>query len=128
MRDSERFLYQTDKLAAALQCGIDELPDFLGVSRASFYGYRRGQRNISGKAWAKLEAAEERVRRGALDDTVQIEVDRQEVQKEKRKELSELILQALEMAQEENTDLRERLAAAEAELARLKNEVNRESA
>lgn len=59
MRDFDTFSSRTDTLATSLGCGIDDLPDVLGVSRASLYGYRKGRRNISNKAWAKLEQAEQ---------------------------------------------------------------------
>ena len=52
------FLRRSDTLAQKLGVNVDELPDILGVSRASLYGYRRGKRKVSNKAWAKLEAAE----------------------------------------------------------------------
>ena len=53
------FLRRTDTLAARLRCNLDDLPEYLGISRASLYGYRKGHRAISGKSWRLLEAAEQ---------------------------------------------------------------------
>lgn len=52
------FLRRTDFLAHHLKCEIERLPDMLGISRASLFGYRSGARPITNKAWRKLEAAE----------------------------------------------------------------------
>lgn len=60
MREDEIFLRRTDQLAIQMRQNVDDLADVLGVSRASLYGYRKGQRKISSKAWLKLEDAERR--------------------------------------------------------------------
>lgn len=52
------FLRRTDDLAVRLGKKTEDLPELLGISRASLFGYRSGKRNITGKAWSKLEAAE----------------------------------------------------------------------
>lgn len=49
---------RTDALAVALGCDVQDLPEILGFSRASLFGYRSGKLNVSSKALAKLEAAE----------------------------------------------------------------------
>jgi hypothetical protein len=50
---------RTDALAAKLGVDINELPDIIGVSRASLFAYRSGRNRVSQKAWAKLTEAEE---------------------------------------------------------------------
>lgn len=52
------FLRRTDFLANRLTCEIERLPEILGISRASLFGYRSGARPITNKAWRKLESAE----------------------------------------------------------------------
>ena len=41
-----------------MRVNIETLAENLGISRASFWGYRTGNRPISQKAWRKLEDAE----------------------------------------------------------------------
>lgn len=41
-----------------LGLNVQELPDVIGISRASLFSYRTGNRPLSSKAWRKLEAAE----------------------------------------------------------------------
>ena len=74
----EIFLRETDTLAHVLGCGIDDLPAVIGVSKASFYGYRKGNRNISAKAWAKLDSVIEknRVPKSEMMDDLRKEVNR----------------------------------------------------
>lgn len=48
---------------------VDDLADVLGISRASLYGYRKGQRKVSAKAWLKLEEAEREAGIGQETDT-----------------------------------------------------------
>lgn len=60
MREDEIFLRRTDQLAIQTRRNVDDLADVLGVSRASLYGYRKGQRKVTPKAWLKLEEAERR--------------------------------------------------------------------
>lgn len=52
------FLKRTDELALRLGVNVQDLPDVMGVSRASLFCYRTGNRPITSKAWRKLEAAE----------------------------------------------------------------------
>lgn len=52
------FSERTDALAVRLDTDLGGVMERLGMGRASFFGYRTGKRPISGKAWAKLEAAE----------------------------------------------------------------------
>jgi hypothetical protein len=52
------FSRRSDVLALALGIDLGELATRLDMGRASFFSYRTGKRPISGKAWAKLEAAE----------------------------------------------------------------------
>lgn len=55
---SWNFSERTDALAQKLGCDLGDLCAELGMGRASFFSYRTGKRPISGKAWAKLAAAE----------------------------------------------------------------------
>ena len=54
----ETFLQRSEILAEMLHLSVEEAAEQIGVSRASFWGYRSGARSISPKAWRKLEAAE----------------------------------------------------------------------
>ena len=121
------FLERTDALAQKLGINVQELTDVLGIGRASLFCCRTGKRPITAKTWLKLEEAEREADKKARsdlrwEDTVQIEVDRQEAAETKRKDLSELLVKALEMAQEENTELRARVAELEGELAAVRKE------
>jgi hypothetical protein len=60
------FLRRTDYLAEKLGITLDDLPDLLGFSRASLFGYRMGKRSITRKAWLKLTEAEKAA--GLLED------------------------------------------------------------
>jgi hypothetical protein len=51
-------LRRTDDLAVRLGVNVQDLPDKIGISRASLFSYRTGNRPLTSKAWAKLEAAE----------------------------------------------------------------------
>ncbi len=51
-------MIRTDALAVRLGVHVQDLPESLGVSRASLFAYRAGKRPITSKAWRKLEAAE----------------------------------------------------------------------
>jgi len=55
------FSRRTDDLAARLGVNLEDLPEVIGISRASLFCYRTGKRKISGKAWSKLDEAERRV-------------------------------------------------------------------
>lgn len=52
------FSKRTEALALRLGVNVEDLIDVIGVSRASLFSYRTGNRPISSKAWAKLEQAE----------------------------------------------------------------------
>jgi hypothetical protein len=52
------FSDRTDFLAEFLKLNLGDLPDLLGISRASFFSYRTGKRPLSKKAWVKLDALE----------------------------------------------------------------------
>lgn len=49
---------RTDRLADSLGISLRELAVKMGLSKASFFGYRAGTIPLSRKAWAKLEEAE----------------------------------------------------------------------
>lgn len=52
------FLIRTDLLARKLGVNVQDLPDVIGIGRASLFCYRTGTRPITAKSWLKLEAAE----------------------------------------------------------------------
>ena len=52
------FVRRTDTLAFLLGIDVGDLPEHIGVSRASLFRYRSGKAPISGKAWIKLAFAE----------------------------------------------------------------------
>jgi hypothetical protein len=52
------FRQRTDALAASLGFHLEDLPETIGISRASLFSYRAGKTAISKKAWIKLEQAE----------------------------------------------------------------------
>lgn len=52
------FSDRTNFLAEFLKLNLGDLPDLLGISRASFFSYRTGKRPLTKKAWVKLEALE----------------------------------------------------------------------
>ena len=49
---------RTDRLADATGLNLQDLPEITGISRRMIFAYRKGDRPISAKAWAKLEMAE----------------------------------------------------------------------
>lgn len=49
---------RTDALAAFYSINLEGMPEKLGISRASFFAYRKGKNPISSKAWMKLEQVE----------------------------------------------------------------------
>ena len=53
------FLIRTDHLAQKLGVNVQDLPDLIGIGRASLFCYRTGTRPITVKSWLKLAAAEE---------------------------------------------------------------------
>ena len=57
---SHFFSQRTERLAAVMGVNIQDLPDIIGVSRRMLFGYRSGSHQVSAKALAKLEAAEEK--------------------------------------------------------------------
>lgn len=57
----ENFLERSDLLAEKLHLSQEELADHLGMGRTTLWGYRKGTRPITGKAWRKLETAEKEV-------------------------------------------------------------------
>lgn len=52
------FSSRTDVLAARLGVNIQDLPDYIGLSRSSLFALRKGERSVTPKNWAKLEEAE----------------------------------------------------------------------
>ena len=52
------FLIRTDALALKMGVNVQDLPDFIGIARASLFCYRTGSRPISNKTWLKLALAE----------------------------------------------------------------------
>lgn len=58
---SSQFLQRTDALASVLACNLNDLPEKLGISERSLYGYRAGKYTVTAKALRKLEAAERKV-------------------------------------------------------------------
>lgn len=52
-------MIRTDILASRLGINIQDLPDKIGIGRASLFCYRKGTREITAKTWLKLAAAEE---------------------------------------------------------------------
>ena len=122
MRDFEIFLRRSDKLAFQMGLNIDDLADVLGISRASLYGYRKGQRKVSNKAWAKLESAERRVNVSMASMTLLEEnaalaeaAGGTEEERQERFEVAdapraELVREIVELRQE-NKELRKRLEA-----------------
>ena len=55
---SGTFLARTDVLAAKMRLNVEDLTGILGVSRSSLFGWRKGRRKVSPKAWRTLERAE----------------------------------------------------------------------
>ena len=53
------FLIRTDILARKLGVNVQDLPEIIGIGRASLFCCRTGTRPITGKSWLKLEAAEQ---------------------------------------------------------------------
>lgn len=56
------FLHRSDLLAVAIGCNVQELPDHLGIGRRTLFAARKSDDEVSGKTWAKLEAAEKEAR------------------------------------------------------------------
>lgn len=52
------FQRRTNTLTVKLGVRLGDLPEKIGISRASFFAYRAGKSPISTKAWHKLEFAE----------------------------------------------------------------------
>jgi len=55
---SLQFLQRTDDLAHHLGCYLRDLPDKIGISERSMFGYRAGKYPVTAKALRKLESAE----------------------------------------------------------------------
>lgn len=53
-----QFLQRTDDLAARLGCRLLDLPEKIGISERSLFGYRSGKNPVTAKALRKLQAAE----------------------------------------------------------------------
>lgn len=53
-----QFLQRTDALASVLACNLNDLPEKIGISERSLYGYRVGKYPVTAKALRKLEIAE----------------------------------------------------------------------
>jgi hypothetical protein len=53
-----QFLQRTDALASVLACNLNDLPEKIGISERSLYGYRVGKYPVTAKALRKLEASE----------------------------------------------------------------------
>lgn len=52
------FSQRTDALASALGLNLNELPEKIGISQRSLYGYRSGKYPVTAKALRKLREAE----------------------------------------------------------------------
>jgi hypothetical protein len=59
IRAADDFLERTDALAQKLGVSIRSLPEIIGISSASLFGYRTGKLPVSRKALVKLERAEQ---------------------------------------------------------------------
>jgi hypothetical protein len=55
---NDTFLSRTDAVAQRMGIILEELPEMMGISRASFFGYRSGKRPVTNKAWLKLASIE----------------------------------------------------------------------
>jgi len=53
-----QFLQRTDALALARSCLLKDLPEIIGISERSLFGYRAGKYPVTAKALRKLQAAE----------------------------------------------------------------------
>jgi hypothetical protein len=67
---SRNFLVRTDHLAARMGINVQDLPDVLGIGRASLFCCRTGKRPITPKTWLKLEEAERRAGVVAASETL----------------------------------------------------------
>lgn len=58
---SRTFLHRTNLLAARKGVKAEDLPDFIGIGRRTFFECRSADSKVSAKSWAKLEVAESKV-------------------------------------------------------------------
>lgn len=98
MNLDDTFLARTDLLASTMRVNVEDLTEILGVSRSSLFGWRKGRRTVSSKAWRKLELAE---REAGIDSLAESEEANDEPDSEEADQVLEIRLQAMEKKMDE---------------------------
>ena len=81
-----------------MRVNVEDLTEILGVSRSSLFGWRKGRRTVSSKAWRKLELAE---REAGIDSLAESEEANDEPDSEEADQVLEIRLQAMEKKMDE---------------------------